>query len=593
MGTINDVREAVSKELGFVPRDSINSIVVAAATLSAKRYGNAEWSQDHAQTAALVALLSLTTGSDKDKDAIVVAPYNFTGTDSLYTFANYALGNSAGLMRKAASREADEVSLEKAMSDLDNSDDDDDRDIEDKLGLHAMDRAWYDAEDTLFQKVDGSWISFPELVEDLCEALGNEDYGAVADTLAEFVDSSPTVYATMGKTKEEIAPEVIKVPTVRFRITEDCCPLDSYVEEVVEAKPLSGSVNYDPDDNTPTYDVITEDWRSVTADDWKGWRRSLDIAIKTATTSNSKTERANAVKDVKFLSTHLPEAHYRDDKGDPYNMCEETDPAREIERAQDLVEETARVYKQAGEFLNMRSVDEWIVGLDLNDKSYREVAGAFASAVNAIVMETGLTAKIRRALGVEDFDGFEMEHAKLSDKELRSKIISDVVAGKMFPSQATILLRKLDSVHPNQAKKDGQAVYENSVEAKKLIGQRRISSLAEMILAEKMFGVFEMGLPATLVAVIGSVNGSLLESRLSSLESYGIVDVDGSAAEVADGVKRFSLPIAASANEEAAKAWAEDQAILVSDVVVCGRAHRRLNILRKLAEKLGKPFRTA
>lgn len=183
---------------------------------------------------------------------------------------------------------------------------------------------------------------------------------------------------------------------------------------------------------------------------------------------------------------------------------------------------------------------------------------------------------------------------EFSTQELRDVILDEVNAGRMYPSQAAILLAKLAGKHQNAAKRVGKLVFDNSTAKKALLGQKRVDQKVELLWAEQESrGLFGLELPEYLIAVVGKLSNHAFSDfgrwYLNIRHKCAIVGCSDDARRLAEeyGVRYIDIPVFQGYNGPMTT-WAEMQCVSIANLSYVGQCNQQK--VKVMAQAFGHRF---
>lgn len=227
----------------------------------------------------------------------------------------------------------------------------------------------------------------------------------------------------------------------------------------------------------------------------------------------------------------------------------------------------------------------------LNDNEVTAVLNHIASLDEQNHVE--LLGWLVRVTGESLLGSFE-NTIEFSTQELRDTILAEVDAGRMYPSQAAILLAKLAGKHQNAAKRIGQLVYDNSVAKKALLGQKRVDQKVELLWAEQESrGLFGLELPKHLVAAVGKISEyAIVDFERWSAKIRGecaIVGCSDDARTLAQkyNIRYIDVPVFQGYNGPMVS-WAEMQCLSIANMSYVGQCNQQK--VKAMAQAFGHRF---
>lgn len=638
-----------------------NDVVVAAADAVARKYQGLPWADDRAQDAALVALLALNGGTaayqqrlinrglEKAADALL-AEYGevpaFDGNGGLAGAANYCIGMGQALSQKRGSGERELASLESVFSQF--VGDDEDFDPTENLGITGF-YPGYDL-NAGFRDADGNIVSLETVASRLAELAAVQPDLFGADRRAEVEDSAlAALFEWAGNVEQPVAFTEVAQEAVREYHTVETVLVsaDGAKTRVFVCGALPG---YDapvssPDVEETPFDVVSEEWRSVTTRDWQAWRNRAD---RTGSTSyNLAAGRTPSDKEYdgtsSFSTTHEKRDFALRVVGSRVKLLARMRPWQKNDGCQIAVPDENGGFKLAyldsfatwryGYAKELHRYTNWGANGNTNEATVALALGSEQWQLRVVGQGYNLLDDIARLLedeGVSDSEAQEIlnlidDQLELaagwqdglpdyahSIKNLLGGLLKLDVSGfdggyfdtsnslaaqleelvdtnQVFPSAVVRPLLKLQGCSNPAAARLGDAVVGSSRELKAAVGQKRFANATEKLIAERVTGVFGMDLPEKLVAVIGTVSVETVRRMTARLSSFGIVGCSEQAAAIAAelGVRYYGINLAPQVAEITARMWAQGQALAVADFGIAGSdTVQPKSMLKGYADKL-------
>ena len=611
-------------------------IIEAAGAVAQKRYAGSPWADDHGQDAALYATMAYS-----GDEQLEIAPY-CPDKPSLYGKAKYVLGIADGYTRKLATADGEDSGFVQSFCDLiPNGIEDDDEWLERKVGgtleyspVHAdvyiedYDPRQSALESSAFYvtQADGTRRCYAvrEIAQLLmevddsvkAEALASDDFYAVAESFDDIVERILTWavgqdgLVKITDVEDETEDSCPLIWTTSYAIKDGACDLDSYRKYLDDGRAPDYSVQYDPTE-VDSFELGAEDknadgaasfgkhsdmlkWADETAvsvlriwgrKPWDSVATHEDTAILVPFTS---ADGALKFKEIYLSPFELWMYAYTRGLHSSELVWEYRENGeaklRNIHRVAIALGMTAgQVRYQNPE---MDALDEFSAHIEaLNDNEITAVlnyiAGKdesnYAEFLGFLVRVTG-----ERLMGTFDND------VQMSDIAVRQLIEDEVSQGAMFPSQAVILFAKLDGKHQSAANRLGQAVYDKSLEMKKLLQQRRVAISTEMLWAEAVYPCFNLGLKRHVVSVVGHIaDTQAVEKYLARLDKTNavVVGCDTQAREIATklGMHYINVPVS---DYGSGLDWAQMQVLSCATIAIIGKTVRPQAIAERLTTKL-------
>jgi hypothetical protein len=530
-----------------------DAIIEAAGAVAQQRYGNAPWARERLGDAVEGALMAL---------------WNYKpmkSRDSLYYKANYALGEGAGQMLKASREERDEFEFVKSFSDLIPSGiEDEDEYLEGILGAKAVyspvstraasydEDFEFDASNAVFYTENGvvtlrqaaERIAHTTFTDAEIEVALQEGFDHILDEKTEEVYTRLEAWAAGNEVRiefgEEPEPETCPLDWVwRSEMTPTGPDWSKAYTSLERGMPHEGAIPHVELPFEAEFDYATEDWASVKPEAWK--RRKNQIKQLEGADDPKLVEALEALK-----ASNLPTMGNGNESsgGCPGFWMDYADPSIVWNRNPELITDVAAAIQQERMALpkNQRrnvtveqlvSDDELLeliapaiekaIDLYVGDASYNQIMTEYAGRVSSTVKVKGTLAAIRRVSGVDYDWSDEIEDLDLRADKLRKLIVQEVRDEKIFASRAVVVLAKLMGKHPKRAQELGDQVLEESKRLKKVVGQGRFSAFTEMLIAEKMTGLFELDLPKNVVGLVGNVDEGYARHILSNMDPANTV----------------------------------------------------------------------
>ncbi len=616
--------EALFEEFGILdPEPSERDVVLRAAAFMANaKWGEFTWAEDRILGAVEIAHEAFQAFEPQERRS------------GLSYRANYALGQAQGQQRGEAQGEKEESGIVGVFTDLVPSDVDEERFIDDLLGPSASyspfsspdvedeGMEWDPAQSGVFYTNLGV-LSVEAMVEHALEQVF-DDVPTSSEALDQLREELVERLATWASAQdalvlfEEQDPEPETCPLSWVQRMRPCPKTGATVVTVnlERGMPHDGSVPpYRPDYVRPEYDVIREEWNQLKPREWQAWRRELELA-RARLEEAPEDLRLQAVVAELEKGVKVPEPDDAD--GCPGFWVEKVNPEAVWARNPDVVRNVAwaacQVAEQMGFVLNVEdappaSVDhldemvlneavELLDGLGIGDVSFRQCLIELASQA----------ARLSKSCGVEGVFDALYEHIEpldwgADDSELQARydvgeyvepllkaIQKDVLAGDAFPNVGVSVAKKVSGMHPFKANAFGDEVYEASVAAKGVVGQRAFAPVTEMLLAEKVSGNSLGFVPGDVLGIVGSVSVKEVGDALRSLDDSPTVVGGPRAAEIAQrhGVRFIEMPVVG--NGHLGVRWAIEQTCVASTHVLAEKSSLTAR-LRYIGHELGIPVK--
>ena len=615
---------------------------IAAASVAQNRFGDAPWAQDRVQDAAFYAWASWVGYNTDATDGSAIPAYRpaENGQHSTYTIINRILGMADGLGRQAATQESELDAFIGCFSDL----------VPDAI---EEDPATY-----LEERLGGTVTFSPAVAKAYNEdfdgyesALDNAAFYVTDETGRKHALSLRTVAARIAQLTDAQMEELFASADVDMavehysevldRIVTWAMGHDSVVQLVTEEPepefcPLAKATITDM--KTGISRVVLVDGRqpdySVQQDDTEPFEADFDFATE------QDDVNADGVATFKYHSEMLEWAEQvaapvlrlwhnrpwegtecavilvpsRDGGFDEVQLTDYQTWMYAYTRGLHIQPLTWE-YRQNGD-VKLRNIHRvaLVMGMTLGQENYNnrdfdlldefcaEIAQLNDNEITAVLNHVAsldeqnhveLLGWLVRVTGESLLGSFE-NTIEFSTQELRDTILTEVDAGRMYPSQAAILLAKLAGKHQNSAKRIGQLVYENSVAKKALLGQKRVDQKVELLWAEQESrGLFGLELPKHLIAVVGKLS----EHAIADFERWSakiraeaaIVGCSDDARALAQkyNIRYIDVPVFQGYSGPMVS-WAEMQAVSIANLSYVGQCNQQK--VKAMAQAFGHRF---
>ena len=609
-----------------------DTIIEAAASVAQKRYAGSPWADDHGQDAALYAVLAYS--GDEELEIARYCPEK----PSLYGKAKYVLGIADGYTRKLATSDGEDSGFVQSFCDLiPNGIEDEDEWLERKVGgtleyspVHAdVYIEEYDPRESALES-SAFYVTQPDgarrcygvreiaqllmEVDDSvkAEALASDDFHAVAENFDDIVERILTwavgqdglVKITEEEdTSDEFCPLIW---TISYAIQDGACDLNSYRKYLDDGRAPDYSVQYDP----TTSEMVPEDAEDKNADgaasfgkhsDMLKWADDVAVDVVRIWKKRPWDYIAGAIILVpSWFSGELAFKSVAMSDYDTwvYAYTHEIHTQEMVWFYRDNGDMKLRNIHYVAIALGMKPGQKWYHDADMN------LIDTFVSEIE-VLNDNEITAVLNHIAGKDEanyaeFLGFLVRvtgerlmgtfdnDVQMSATLVRQLIVDEVSQGTMFPSQAVILFAKLDGKHQSAANRLGQAVYDKSLELKKLLQQRRVAITTEMLWAEAVYPCFNLGLKRHVVSIVGHIaDTQAVEKYLANLDKTNavVVGCDTQAQEIATklGMHYIDIPVS---DYGSGMDWAQMQVLSCATIAIIGKTVRPQAIAKQLTAKL-------
>jgi len=615
---------------------------IASASVAQNRFGDAPWAQDRVQDAAFYAWASWVGYNQQATDGSAIPAYKPAedGKDNTFTRVNRILGMADGLGRQAATQESELDAFIGCFSDLvpDAVNEDPAVYLEERLGgtvtfspavakaynedfdgyESALDNAAFYVTDETGRKQALSLRTVAARLSQLTDAQMEELFASAdIDMAVEHYSEVLDRIVTWAMGHDSVVQLVTEEPEPEF------CPLAKAT--ITDMK--TGQVREVlVDGRQPNYSVQQDDTEAYVPD-WDFATEQDDINADGVATFKHHSEMLEWAEQVAASVLKLWHGKPWDSTEPATILVPNRDGGFDEVQLTDYqtwmyaythglhIQPLTWEYRQNGD-VKLRNIHRvaLAMGVTLGQENYNNhdfyLLDEFCAELSAL-NENEVTAVLNHIASLDEQNHVELlgwlvrvtgesllgsfeNTIEFSTQELRDTILAEVDAGRMYPSQAAILLAKLAGKHQNAAKRLGQLVFDNSTAKKALLGQKRVDQKVELLWAEQESrGLFGLELPECLIAVVGKLSDHAFSDfgrwYLNIRHKCAIVGCSDDARQLAEeyGVRYIDIPVFQGYNGPMTT-WAEMQAISIANLSYVGQCNQTK--AKAMAQAFGHRF---